>query len=66
MTADTESVARSSQHEHTSRTQKLLTKLLQGRESEWTDVAEKSKPLRLLDLPVDVLQVIVKVRKGMW
>lgn len=46
--------------EHSNRTQMLLAKLLQGREREWSGVAEKDKPLRLLDLPVDVLQAIVK------
>lgn len=43
-----------------SRSQSLLAKLLQGREREWSGVAEKDKPLRLLDLPLDVLQAIVK------
>lgn len=45
---------------HSNRTQMLLAKLLQGREREWSGVAEKDKPLRLLDLPLDVLQAIVK------
>lgn len=45
---------------HSNRTQMLLAKLLQGREREWSGVAEKDKPLQLLDLPVDVLQAIVK------
>jgi len=41
------------------RTQTLLTRLLQERAREWSGVAEKSKPLHLLDLPLDVLQCVV-------
>jgi len=36
-----------------------ITKLLKGKEREWTAVAEKKGPLRLLDLPVDILQEII-------
>ncbi|KAF2803703.1 uncharacterized protein BDZ99DRAFT_502937 [Mytilinidion resinicola] len=35
-----------------------LSKLLKGKEKEWTDVARKG-PLRLLDLPVDILKEII-------
>jgi hypothetical protein len=37
-----------------------MSSLLKGREKEWTAVAEKKGPLRLLDLPMDVLKEIVK------
>lgn len=41
---------------------KKLSKLLEGKEQEWTAVVEKQKagPLRLLDLPMDILKEIVK------
>lgn len=39
---------------------KKLSKLLKGKEEEWTAVAQKKGPLQLLDLPVDVLKEIVK------
>lgn len=42
------------------RTQALLSKLLQGRAKEWSGVAEKSRPLQLLDLPLDILEAIIK------
>lgn len=38
-----------------------LVKLLKGKEREWAAVVEKKNgPLRLLDLPMDVLKEIVK------
>lgn len=37
-----------------------ISDLLKDKEQEWTAVAEKKGPLRLLDLPVDVLKEIVK------
>lgn len=36
-----------------------VIKLLKGKEKEWTKVVEKKGPLRLLDLPVDILQEII-------
>jgi hypothetical protein len=39
---------------------KKISKLLEGREEEWTAVAQKAGPLRLLDLPIDILKEIVK------
>jgi len=36
-----------------------LKRLLKGKEKEWTAVAEKKGPLRLLDLPVDILREII-------
>jgi hypothetical protein len=39
---------------------KKLSKLLKGKEDEWTAVAQKKGPLQLLDLPMDVLKEIVK------
>ena len=37
-----------------------ISSLLKDREQEWTAVVEKKGPLRLLDLPIDVLKEIVK------
>jgi len=39
---------------------KKLSKLLKGKEDEWTAVAQKKGPLQLLDLPMDILKEIVK------
>lgn len=41
-----------------------LSKLLKGKEEEWTAVAQRKGPLRLLDLPMDVLKEIVKEVSG--
>lgn len=44
-----------------SRHQELLKKLLKGKEKEWASIgATRIGPLRLLDLPVDVLKEIIK------
>jgi len=45
--------------QQSNRTQTLLSRLLQERASEWSDVAEKTRPLQLLDLPLDILQCVV-------
>lgn len=37
-----------------------MSHLLKDKEQEWTAVVEKKGPLRLLDLPMDVLKEIVK------
>jgi hypothetical protein len=37
-----------------------ISNLLKDKEQEWTAVAEKKGPLRLLDLPMDILKEIVK------
>jgi hypothetical protein len=37
-----------------------ISHLLKDKEQEWTAVAEREGPLRLLDLPMDVLKEIVK------
>jgi hypothetical protein len=37
-----------------------ISSLLKDKEQEWTAVVEKRGPLRLLDLPMDVLKEIVK------
>jgi hypothetical protein len=42
--------------EHTPK--QSLSKLLKGKEKEWAAVARKG-PLRLLDLPVDILREII-------
>jgi hypothetical protein len=39
---------------------KKLSKLLKGKEEEWAAVAQRKGPLRLLDLPMDILKEIVK------
>lgn len=39
---------------------KKLSKLLKDKEREWTAVYERDGPLRLLDLPMDILKEIVK------
>ncbi len=39
---------------------KKLSKLLKGKEEEWTAVAQRKGPLQLLDLPMDILKEIVK------
>jgi hypothetical protein len=36
-----------------------LVRSLKGKEKEWTAVAEKKRPLQLLDLPVDILKEII-------
>lgn len=42
-----------------------LLRSLKGKEKEWTAVAEKKRPLQLLDMPVDILkEIIEKVRRG--
>lgn len=37
-----------------------ISNLLKDKEQEWAAVAERKGPLRLLDLPMDVLKEIVK------
>ena len=37
-----------------------LSQLLRGKDKEWAATVEKQRPLRLLDLPVDVLKEIIK------
>ena len=37
-----------------------LSQLLGEKDKEWTATVEKQRPLRLLDLPVDVLKEIIK------
>lgn len=41
------------------RPKEALTKLLNGKEKEWTAIAEKKGPIQLLDLPVDILKAII-------
>jgi hypothetical protein len=36
-----------------------LQRALKGKEKEWSAVGEKKRPLRLLDLPVDILREII-------
>jgi len=40
-------------------TKDVVSRTLKGKEKEWTAVAEKKRPLQLLDLPVDILREIV-------
>jgi len=37
----------------------IVSRTLKGKEKEWAAVAEKKRPLQLLDLPVDILREIV-------
>lgn len=37
-----------------------LMRSLNGKEKEWTAVAEKKRPLQLLDMPVDILKEIIE------
>ncbi|KIW00389.1 uncharacterized protein PV09_08098 [Verruconis gallopava] len=37
-----------------------VARSLKGKEKEWTAVAEKKRPLQLLDLPVDILKEIIE------
>lgn len=39
---------------------KKLSKFLKGKEKEWMAVAQRKGPLKLLDLPMDILKEIVK------
>lgn len=39
---------------------KTISKVLKGREHEWESVPRRQGPLKLLDLPVDILKEIVK------
>lgn len=39
---------------------KKFSKLLKGKEEEWAAVTRKKGPLKLLDLPMDILKEIVK------
>ncbi|KAL1623976.1 hypothetical protein SLS56_008028 [Neofusicoccum ribis] len=41
------------------RSKEALTKLLNGKEKEWTAIAAKKGPIQLLDLPVDILKAII-------
>ncbi|KAK5949871.1 hypothetical protein OHC33_009056 [Knufia fluminis] len=60
MTADSKPAERPPPtDQQSSRTQTLLRRLLQERATEWYGVAEKSRPLQLLDLPFDILQCVV-------
>lgn len=38
----------------------VVARSLKGKEKEWTAVAEKKRPLQLLDLPVDILKEIIE------
>ena len=42
------------------RTEELLAKHLQGKKDEWDAITAHEEPLRLLDLPVDILQTVLK------
>lgn len=38
---------------------RTMSRLLKGKGKEWNGIAEKSGPLQLLDLPIDVLKEII-------
>lgn len=42
------------------RVKQTFEKLMDGKDKEWSAVVQKEGPLRLLDLPVDILKEIVK------
>jgi hypothetical protein len=54
---DEESGAGPSAREQTSST---LSKFLKGKEREWKAVSDRKRPLTLLELPVDILRLVVK------
>ena len=37
-----------------------MMQLLKGKEKDWTPVAQRARPLQLLDLPMDILKDIMK------
>lgn len=41
-----------------------VSRLLKGKEKEWTAVLAKERPLQLLDLPLDILKEIFKEVSG--
>lgn len=43
-----------------SRASCTISRLLKGKEREWAAVSKRSRPLTLLELPVDVLRLVVK------
>jgi hypothetical protein len=45
--------------EASSKHDEVLARLLHGKEKEWSAIAEKTGPLQLLDLPIDILKEIV-------
>ena len=49
---------RESHHAHPT-AKDIVSRTLKGKEKEWAAVAEKKRPLQLLDLPVDILREIV-------
>lgn len=46
-------------HQSQAITKDVVSRTLKGKEKEWAAVAEKKRPLQLLDLPVDILREIV-------
>jgi len=46
-------------HQTQAITKDVVSRTLKGKEKEWAAVAEKKRPLQLLDLPVDILREIV-------
>jgi len=51
---------RSGHGRHQAKGENLMSKLLGEKEQEWHALTSKEGPLRLLDLPVDVLNLIIK------
>lgn len=41
-------------------TEERVAKYFKGKEENWTAIANKAGPLRLLDLPLDILKIILK------
>lgn len=43
-----------------------VARLLKGKEKNWAAAAEKEGPLQLLDLPLDILKIILKEVSASW
>ena len=45
---------------HTEKTSRIVSEYLKGKDQQWKELYEKKRPLTLLELPVDILRLIVK------
>ncbi len=54
--------------EHTAyeTSEEKVARLLKGKEKDWAAGAEKEGPLQLLDLPLDILKIIIKEVSASW
>lgn len=58
--SDTDSGLEIAEHAICETNQKRMTRLLKGKDKEWESRAKRKGPLRLLDLPLDVLKIVLK------